>query len=152
MDSATRSTVQGSAVAGVFSVLPPGSMPRFPKRWSLCPCVDAASAVALTPLLLSPAGPLVRVGPRAFCSCSLCPGSAACWRRLGLCHSRIFDVLLPRAWPTMPGRGLPNLLTFYRFCSPWGVLGLGPTSYLQSCGQRSLAGCGPQGRRESGTT
>ncbi|XDB47491.1 hypothetical protein AB1E18_001089 [Capra hircus] len=60
------------------------------------------------------AGPLIRVGPRAFCSCSLCPGSSACWRRLGLCHSRIFDVLLPRAWPTMSGRGFPNLLTFYR--------------------------------------
>ncbi|KAM9737113.1 spermatogenesis-associated protein 3 [Dama dama] len=59
-------------------------------------------------------GPLVRVGPRAFCSCSVCPGSSACWRRLGLCHSRIFDVLLPRAWPTMSGRGFPNLLTFYR--------------------------------------
>ncbi|XP_068825411.1 spermatogenesis-associated protein 3 [Capricornis sumatraensis] len=60
------------------------------------------------------AGPLIRVGPRAVCSCSLCPGSSACWRRLGLCHSRIFDVLLPRAWPTMSGRGFPNLLTFYR--------------------------------------
>ncbi|XP_070216454.1 spermatogenesis-associated protein 3 [Bos mutus] len=60
------------------------------------------------------AGPLIRVGPRAFCSCSICPGSSACWRRLGLCHSRIFDVLLPRAWPTMSGRGFPNLLTFYR--------------------------------------
>ncbi|XP_025134230.1 spermatogenesis-associated protein 3 isoform X4 [Bubalus bubalis] len=60
------------------------------------------------------AGPLILVGPRAFCSCSICPGSSACWRRLGLCHSRIFDVLLPRAWPTMSGRGFPNLLTFYR--------------------------------------
>ncbi|XP_004427724.1 PREDICTED: spermatogenesis-associated protein 3 [Ceratotherium simum simum] len=59
-------------------------------------------------------GPLTRAGPRPFCSCSACPGSSACWRRLGLCHSHIFDVLLPRAWPTMPGRGLPNLLTFYR--------------------------------------
>ncbi|XP_039090395.1 spermatogenesis-associated protein 3 isoform X1 [Hyaena hyaena] len=59
-------------------------------------------------------GSLTRAGPRAFCSCSACPGSSACWRRLGLCHSRIFDVLLPRAWPTMPGRGFPNLLTFYR--------------------------------------
>uniref|UniRef100_A0A8C6DAW8 Spermatogenesis associated 3 n=1 Tax=Moschus moschiferus TaxID=68415 RepID=A0A8C6DAW8_MOSMO len=60
------------------------------------------------------AGPLTRVGPRTFCSCSFCPGSSACWRRLGLCHSRIFDVLLPRAWPTMSGREFPNLLTFYR--------------------------------------
>ncbi|XP_023379621.1 spermatogenesis-associated protein 3 [Pteropus vampyrus] len=59
-------------------------------------------------------GPLTRASPHPFCSCSTCPGSSACWRRLGLCHSRIFDVLLPRAWPTMPGRGFPNLLTFYR--------------------------------------
>lgn len=65
-------------------------------------------------------GSLTRAGPRAFCSCSTCPGSSACWRRLGLCHSRIFDVLLPRAWPTMPGRGFPNLLTFYRFWGEWG--------------------------------
>ncbi|XP_019653285.1 spermatogenesis-associated protein 3 [Ailuropoda melanoleuca] len=59
-------------------------------------------------------GAVTRAGPRAFCSCSTCPGSSACWCRLGLCHSRIFDVLLPRAWPTMPGRGSPSLLTFYR--------------------------------------
>ncbi|XP_024898957.1 spermatogenesis-associated protein 3 [Pteropus alecto] len=67
-------------------------------------------------------GPLTRASPHPFCSCSTCPGSSACWRRLGLCHSRIFDVLLPRAWPTMPGRGFPNLLTFYRF---W-LVGLDP--------------------------
>ncbi|TEA39036.1 hypothetical protein DBR06_SOUSAS1710136 [Sousa chinensis] len=60
------------------------------------------------------AGSVTRAGPRTCCSCSACPGSSACWHRLGLCHSRIFDVLLPRAWPTMPGRGFPNLLTFYR--------------------------------------
>nr|XP_059871936.1 spermatogenesis-associated protein 3 isoform X4 [Delphinus delphis] len=59
-------------------------------------------------------GSVTRAGPRTCCSCSACPGSSACWHRLGLCHSRIFDVLLPRAWPTMPGRGFPNLLTFYR--------------------------------------
>nr|XP_035966023.1 spermatogenesis-associated protein 3 [Halichoerus grypus] len=59
-------------------------------------------------------GAVARAGPRAYCSCSTCPGSSACWRRLGLCHSRIFDVLLPRVWPTMPGRGSPSLLTFYR--------------------------------------
>ena len=113
----------------------------------------SCSSGPLTSLLLCPAGPLILVGPRAFCSCSICPGSSACWRRLGLCHSRIFDVLLPRAWPTMSGRGFPNLLTFYRFCSPWGeVLDLGPTSCLQSYGQRSLAGCGPQGLKESDTT
>ena len=36
--------------------------------------------------------------------------------------------------------------------APGGVLDLGLTSYLQSYGQRSLAGCGPQGRKESDTT
>lgn len=76
-------------------------------------------------------GSLTRAGPRAFCSCSSCPGSSACWRRLGLCHSRIFDVLLPRAWPTMPGRGSPSLLTFYRFWSTWGA---GPSGLLSSRG------------------
>ncbi|XP_054405940.1 spermatogenesis-associated protein 3 isoform X1 [Pongo abelii] len=59
------------------------------------------------------AGPLTRAGPHS-CSCATCPCSSACWRRLGLCHSRIFDVLLPRDWQMAPGRGLPNLLTFYR--------------------------------------
>ncbi|XP_051046610.1 spermatogenesis-associated protein 3 [Phodopus roborovskii] len=55
--------------------------------------------------------PLTCVAPHS-CSCAACPGSSACWRRLGLCHSRIFDVLLPRE--AMPGREFPNLLTFYR--------------------------------------
>uniref|UniRef100_A0A3Q2HQU0 Spermatosis associated 3 n=1 Tax=Equus caballus TaxID=9796 RepID=A0A3Q2HQU0_HORSE len=64
-------------------------------------------------------GPLTRAGPHPFCSCAACPSRSACWRRLGLCHSHIFDVLLPRAWPTIPGRELPNLLTFYRFWSEW---------------------------------
>ncbi|XP_031224106.1 spermatogenesis-associated protein 3 isoform X2 [Mastomys coucha] len=68
------------------------------------------------------AAPLTYVTP-VSCSCVACPGSSACWRRLGLCHSRIFDVLLPRDWSTMPGRGFPNLLTFYRkpsrkYCTP----------------------------------
>ncbi|XP_036029140.1 spermatogenesis-associated protein 3 isoform X3 [Onychomys torridus] len=57
--------------------------------------------------------PMTYVAPRS-CSCAACPGSSACWRRLGLCHSRIFDVLLPRDWQAMPGRQFPNLLTFYR--------------------------------------
>ncbi|XP_042115680.1 spermatogenesis-associated protein 3 isoform X2 [Peromyscus maniculatus bairdii] len=57
--------------------------------------------------------PMTCVAPRS-CSCAACPGSSACWRRLGLCHSRIFDVLLPRDWQAMPGRQFPNLLTFYR--------------------------------------
>uniref|UniRef100_A0A8C9A8L8 Spermatosis associated 3 n=1 Tax=Prolemur simus TaxID=1328070 RepID=A0A8C9A8L8_PROSS len=58
-------------------------------------------------------GPQTHAGPHS-CSCAACPGSNACWRRLGLCHSRIFDVLLPRDWQLVPGRGLPSLLTFYR--------------------------------------
>nr|KAF6353995.1 spermatogenesis associated 3 [Pipistrellus kuhlii] len=57
-------------------------------------------------------GPPTQASP--FCSCTTCPGSSACWRRLGLCHSRIFDVLLPQAWMTVPGREFPSLLTFYR--------------------------------------
>ncbi|XP_070279348.1 spermatogenesis-associated protein 3 [Myotis yumanensis] len=83
-----------------------------------------------------------KAGPptRPFCSCTTCPGSSACWRRLGLCHSRISDVLLPRAWLTVPGRGFPNLLTFYR----------GParkhTSHRNSCapGSRDCS-CGSGG-------
>ncbi|KAL2775280.1 spermatogenesis-associated protein 3 [Daubentonia madagascariensis] len=58
-------------------------------------------------------GPQKHASPHS-CSCAACPGSSTCWRRLGLCHSRIFDVLLPRDWHIVPGRGLPNLLTFYR--------------------------------------
>ncbi|KFO21884.1 Spermatogenesis-associated protein 3 [Fukomys damarensis] len=80
---------------------------------------------------LSPASPKAAAPPRKAgsvtpaglrpCSCAACPGSSACWHRLGLCHSRIFDVLLPRDWQAMPGRGFPNLLTFYRFpgCRGW---------------------------------
>ncbi|XP_046941540.1 spermatogenesis-associated protein 3 [Lynx rufus] len=91
-----------------------------------------------------PLGSLTRAGPRAFCSCSACPGSSACWRRLGLCHSRIFDVLLPLPWPTMPGRGFPSLLTFYREParkhsthrnSP------APSSRACRCGSGSPGGC-----------
>ncbi|XP_023413478.2 spermatogenesis-associated protein 3 [Loxodonta africana] len=58
-------------------------------------------------------GPLTHVGPHT-CFCVPCPGSSACWRRLGQCHSRIFDVLMPRDWHLLPGRGIPSLLTFYR--------------------------------------
>uniref|UniRef100_A0A8C6S0I4 Spermatogenesis associated 3 n=1 Tax=Nannospalax galili TaxID=1026970 RepID=A0A8C6S0I4_NANGA len=71
--------------------------------------------------------PVTYVVPRscscATCSCATYPGSSACWRHLGLCHSRIFDVLLPQAWEAIPGREFPNLLTFYRkpsrkYCTP----------------------------------
>lgn len=65
-------------------------------------------------------GQLTCSSPRS-CPCAACPGSSACWRRLGLCHSRIFDVLLPRDWQLVPGRGCPSLLTFYRFRSVWGA-------------------------------
>ncbi|XP_007942043.1 spermatogenesis-associated protein 3 [Orycteropus afer afer] len=58
-------------------------------------------------------GPLTHVGPH-FCSCARCPGSSACWRRLGQCHSRISDALMPRDWHPLPGRETPSLLTFYR--------------------------------------
>uniref|UniRef100_A0A8D2CWA4 Spermatogenesis associated 3 n=1 Tax=Sciurus vulgaris TaxID=55149 RepID=A0A8D2CWA4_SCIVU len=58
-------------------------------------------------------GPQTQAVPQP-CSCTACPGSTACWRRLGLCHRRIFDVLLPQDCQAMSGRGLPNLLTFYR--------------------------------------
>ncbi|XP_051010471.1 spermatogenesis-associated protein 3 [Acomys russatus] len=63
--------------------------------------------------------PLTYVAPPS-CSCAACPGSSTCWRRLGLCHSRISDVLLPRDCQAIPGRGFPNLLTFYRFPSGRG--------------------------------
>ncbi|XP_063093194.1 spermatogenesis-associated protein 3 [Cavia porcellus] len=59
------------------------------------------------------AGPVISVALQP-CSWAACPGSSTCWRRLGLCHNRIFDVLLPRDWQVVPGRGLPSLLTFYR--------------------------------------
>nr|XP_026252065.1 spermatogenesis-associated protein 3 [Urocitellus parryii] len=59
-------------------------------------------------------GTQTQVGTQT-CSCAVCPGSFACWRRLGLCHRRIFDVLLPQHCQAMSGRGLPSHLTFYRF-------------------------------------
>uniref|UniRef100_A0A8C9KA06 Spermatosis associated 3 n=1 Tax=Panthera tigris altaica TaxID=74533 RepID=A0A8C9KA06_PANTA len=89
-------------------------------------------------------GSLTRAGPRAFCSCSACPGSSACWRRLGLCHSRIFDVLLPLPWPTMPGRGFPSLLTFYREPARKHSThrnSRAPSSRACRCGSGSPGGC-----------
>ncbi|XP_026903931.1 spermatogenesis-associated protein 3 isoform X1 [Acinonyx jubatus] len=88
-------------------------------------------------------GSLTRAGPRAFCSCSACPGSSACWRRLGPCHSRIFDVLLPLPWPTMPGRGFPSLLTFYRFWSAWGAGPSGHNSWGQALPRTIVAAMAP---------
>uniref|UniRef100_A0A671F3H0 Spermatogenesis associated 3 n=1 Tax=Rhinolophus ferrumequinum TaxID=59479 RepID=A0A671F3H0_RHIFE len=82
--------------------------------------VKARGCVSLVDRGTQTDGPLTQPGPHPLCSCSACPCSSTCWRRLGLCHSRIFDVLLPRVWPTMPGRGFPNLLTFYRFWSTRG--------------------------------
>lgn len=66
------------------------------------------------------AGSLTLVDSQITCSCAACPGSCVCWRRRGLCHSRIFDTLLPGAWRPLPERGPPSLLTFYRFWSGRG--------------------------------
>ncbi|KAK2496485.1 hypothetical protein MC885_017013 [Smutsia gigantea] len=71
-------------------------------------------------------GSLTRAGLHVFCSCSTCPSSSTCWYRLGLCHNHIFDILLPWVWLAMPGRGFPNLLTFYRFWGSWGAGTSGP--------------------------
>ncbi|XP_021054713.1 spermatogenesis-associated protein 3 isoform X2 [Mus pahari] len=98
---------------------PPQPLPPPEKRAS-SPCLVPMEPKPILPC--RKAVPLTYVAPRS-CSCAACPGSSACWRRLGLCHSRIFDVLLPRDWSSMPGRGFPNLLTFYRkpsrkYCAP----------------------------------
>ncbi|XP_032133578.1 spermatogenesis-associated protein 3 [Sapajus apella] len=85
------------------------------------------------------AGPLTHAAPHS-CSYATCPCSSACWRRLGLCHSRIFDVLLPRDWQMVPGRGLPNLLTFYRRSSRK------PSSHRNACPPSPRnCGCGSGG-------
>lgn len=75
---------------------------------------------SLISLLLCPPGPQTQAGTQT-CYCAACPGSSACWHRLGLCHRRIFDVLLPQDCQAMPGRGLLNHLTFYRFPSACGA-------------------------------
>nr|XP_034377642.1 spermatogenesis-associated protein 3 isoform X1 [Arvicanthis niloticus]XP_034377643.1 spermatogenesis-associated protein 3 isoform X1 [Arvicanthis niloticus] len=82
-----------------------------PEKRTSSPCLVPMEPKPTT--CRKPAVPLTYLAPRS-CPCVACPGSSACWRRLGLCHSRIFDVLLPRDWSSMPGRGFPNLLTFYR--------------------------------------
>ncbi|XP_069879285.1 spermatogenesis-associated protein 3 isoform X2 [Dipodomys merriami] len=86
----------------------PAPEPRLSTR---CLLSSKANSSAVPPFWK--AGPLTYAGLRS-CSCSTCPGSSACWRRLGLCHSRIFDVLLPRDCQAIPESGFPNLLTFYR--------------------------------------
>ncbi|XP_014440746.1 spermatogenesis-associated protein 3 isoform X2 [Tupaia chinensis] len=92
---------------------PPALPPPEARRSSRC--LLSADAKAKAAPQSRKTGPLTHAGPRP-CSCATCPGSSACRHRLGLCHSRIFDVLLPlpRDWQAVPGRGLPNLLTFYR--------------------------------------
>uniref|UniRef100_A0A8C7EJW0 Spermatogenesis associated 3 n=1 Tax=Neovison vison TaxID=452646 RepID=A0A8C7EJW0_NEOVI len=110
-----RSSPQEPSLASTPQQPSPASTPQQPSPAS----TPQQPSPASTPQQASPRSTpqpraVTRAGPRAFCSCSTCPGSSACWRRLGLCHSRIFDVLLPRVWPTMPGRGSPSLLTFYR--------------------------------------
>ncbi|XP_057619278.1 spermatogenesis-associated protein 3 [Chionomys nivalis] len=100
----------------------PEPLPQPPAPQALPAAERRASTPCLVPAKVEPkasspsrkpAVPLTYMAPRS-CSCMACPGSSACWRRLGLCHSRISDVLLPRDWQAMPGRGFPNLLTFYR--------------------------------------
>ncbi|VFV36756.1 spermatogenesis-associated protein [Lynx pardinus] len=103
-----------------------------------------ATGAPLASVTSQEAWSLTRAGPRAFCSCSACPGSSACWRRLGLCHSRIFDVLLPLPWPTMPGRGFPSLLTFYREPARKHSThrnSRAPSSRACRCGSGSPGGC-----------
>ncbi|KAL1770631.1 hypothetical protein HispidOSU_005771 [Sigmodon hispidus] len=83
------------------------------------PCLAPSKAESKVPSSSGKAVmPMTYAAPRS-CSCVACPGNSACWRRVVPCHSRIFDVLLPRDWQAMPGRGFPNLLTFYRFPSEW---------------------------------
>ncbi|XP_059560849.1 spermatogenesis-associated protein 3 [Myotis daubentonii] len=95
-----------------------GSVAQRPVIWALpAPQTSQSAQGLLTPNTgTKTSHGSKKAGPptRPFCSCTTCPGSSACWRRLGLCHSRISDVLLPRAWLTVSGRGFPNLLTFYR--------------------------------------
>ncbi|XP_004868100.1 spermatogenesis-associated protein 3 [Heterocephalus glaber] len=89
------------------------------------------------------AGPVTLAGLRP-CSRAACPGSSTCWHCLGLCHSRIFDVLLPWDWQAMPGRGFPNLLTFYRkpprkHCAP--LNSHAPRPLDCGCGSGGAGGC-----------
>lgn len=96
--------------------------------WRLGSLSVLSSYLSLSSLispLLCPPGPVISVALQP-CSWAACPGSSTCWRRLGLCHNRIFDVLLPRDWQVVPGRGLPSLLTFYRFPGTWGAGAWGP--------------------------
>ncbi|XP_006893606.1 PREDICTED: spermatogenesis-associated protein 3 [Elephantulus edwardii] len=68
-------------------------------------------ARAASPAKLS--GRLMHVGPS--CACVPCPGSSTCWHHPGQCHGRIHDALMPRDWHPLSGRGIPSLLTIYRF-------------------------------------
>ncbi|OBS72729.1 hypothetical protein A6R68_12707 [Neotoma lepida] len=112
-------------------VNPPEAIPQPPLPKVLPVAERRPSVPYLIPSMTEPntpspfgksAVPLNYVAPLS-CSCAACPGSSACWRRLGLCHSRIFDVLLPRDWQAMPGSEFPNLLTFYRFPSERNLQG-----------------------------
>lgn len=103
-----------------------------PTSQPLLPPEERASSPCLVstepkPSCRKAAVPLTYAAPRS-CSCVVCPGSSSCCCRLGLCHSRIFDVLLPRDWSSMPERGFPNLLIFYRKPS---------RKYCTSCNSRA---------------
>uniref|UniRef100_A0A8C6GB03 Spermatogenesis-associated protein 3 n=1 Tax=Mus spicilegus TaxID=10103 RepID=A0A8C6GB03_MUSSI len=115
--------------------------PPPPEKRASSPCLVPMEPKPILPC--RKAVPLTYVAPRS-CSCAACPGSSACWRRLGLCHSRIFDVLLPRDWSSMPGRGVPNLLTFYRkpsrkYCAPRNSRA--SSSRNCCCGSGGLGSC-----------
>uniref|UniRef100_A0A8D2H2V4 Spermatosis associated 3 n=1 Tax=Urocitellus parryii TaxID=9999 RepID=A0A8D2H2V4_UROPR len=91
-------------------------------------------------------GTQTQVGTQT-CSCAVCPGSFACWRRLGLCHRRIFDVLLPQHCQAMSGRGLPSHLTFYRFPSAYSRKrssrhnSRAPSTWVCCCGSGGPGSC-----------
>nr|XP_004610920.1 unnamed protein product [Sorex araneus] len=80
------------------------------------------------------AGTLSPVDSQLACSCATCPGSCVCWHRRGLCHSRIFDTLLPGDWRPLLERGAPSLLTFYRFWKNPGSLPSIAAYVLQALG------------------
>ncbi|XP_008053257.1 spermatogenesis-associated protein 3 [Carlito syrichta] len=107
-----ESTSQQSSLESSPQPTPTQDLPAPEIRHS-SPCLLSPDANPTAAPQSRKTGPLTHAGPQS-CICATCPCSSACWCRLGLYHNRIFDVLLPQDWQTVPGRGLPNLLTFYR--------------------------------------
>ena len=130
-------------------MLLPGSMPRFPKQWFLSPCVDTTSAVGPSPLSSSLQQGLwfewarVHSAPVPCAPAALLAGVV--WASATAASSMSFCL-----GPGRPCQGEDSQTSspFTGSAARGGVLDFGPTSYLQSCGQRSLAGCGPQGCKE----